>query len=305
MFLKRFPSACRVELHRRPWAQRDGACFSTGPRVPRVADVRRAVWARALLLVVVAAALCWGGPPAASAAGGLSFVPRVGGPHATFVARFVAPFPVVPRGDAAYFLNVVGPCDVDFGVSNFTHISLETGDTATVFMSADDHEGHWCPGFYVGSITYEAVGPSGPKVARTLFSGFTFRVLSRDRLRRLAARPNRVRIFPRVGSLRETFVLRFTAPYRTGGRLESQYEFSGRGPRHCRSVWDAHLSENLVRGDRAVIALDPASIGNIGRRQWCPGRYRGHVNYVRFNQDYDVVLRRRVASNIRFTVRGG
>jgi hypothetical protein len=260
--------------------------------------VRRAVWALALL--PLAAAWWWGGSSAASGAGGLSFVPRVGGPHATFVARFVAPFPVVPGGDRAYFINVVGPCEADVGVSNYTHISLKAGDTATIFLSADFHERHWCPGRYAGSITYESLAPSGPKVVRTLFSRFTFRVLSRDRLRRLAARPDVVRLVPRVGSRRETFVLRFTARYRTGER--SHYAFRGRGPRPCRRLFEFNEGEQLVRGDRVVLGLDVGSIGSGRRREWCPGRYSGAVDYVRLSEDGDIVVRRRVVSRIRFTV---
>jgi hypothetical protein len=261
--------------------------------------VRRAVWTLALLPVAVA--WCWGGSSAASSTGGLSFAPRVGGPHATFVARFVAPFPVVPGGDTAYFFNVVGPCDADFGVSNYDHLSLKAGDTATVFLSADDHEGHWCAGRYVGSITYESVAAGRPKVLRTVVSRFTFQVRTRDRLRRLAARPDVDRLVPRVGSRRETFVLRFTAPYRTGER--SYYAFRGRGPRPCRRLFDYNIGEQLVRGDRVVLALDVGSIGSGRRREWCPGRYSGAVDYVRLNGDGDVVLRRRVVPRIRFTVR--
>jgi hypothetical protein len=260
-----------------------------------VVAFRRAV--SALALLAVAAGWCWGGSSTAGAAGEVSIVPRIGGPNATFVARFVAPFPLRQYARKAYYFNVVGPCETDFGFSNYTSAFLKPGDTATLFMPPPSPGDGWCPGRYTGRITYEPNAPRGPQSVRRLFSPFTFTVLPRDRLGRLAARPDVVKFEPRVGSPRETFVLRFTASFRTGDR--SEYVLHGRGPSPCRRFSADPEEGRLVRGDRAVIGL---WAGLLGRRQWCPGRYSGAVYYRRVNKDHRVVFRRRVVSGIRFTV---
>jgi hypothetical protein len=269
--------------------------------------------------VALAAALATVGllsaSPSAEAVRGFSFGPHVGGPHATFVARFVAPYHVHERSDesgANYEFAARGPKGCRFvATSTSTDQQLNPGDRVTLLVDrlwALDERENWCPGRYVGHLSYTKWNAASVETERrTLVSGIVFWVRSRQQLQRQPRRPPAFEFSPRPGGPHETFVARFTARYRTSHsdrRRTSYYTFLARGPRPCHDVDTGYYphAPDWVRGDRVVIGISPFDIG-AGRRRWCPGRYVGRVIYLRQNRKDEVILQRSVASSIVFRVR--
>jgi hypothetical protein len=226
----------------------------------------------------------------------------------------VAPFETYEgrRGtDAYYFFEVdVAPkrCDT-YGTGNWLHMYLQPGDRASLRLEPPERDvgpQRWCPGRYVGHLNYDRDRGSGePISSRRLASNIVFRVTRRD-TPTPRARPQ-LTFFPRLGGLRETFIVSFMARYRAGslshGR-EGNYYFLARGPRGCREI-DTGVDYPYVRGDRVLIDVDPSAVYTPSedyRRRWCPGRYVGRVMYFRDNQKGHTVFRRRIASHIVFTV---
>lgn len=269
---------------------------------------------RAVVLGFVVAAIWAAAAPRAEAVNGLTVFPRVGGIHAAFALRFVAPFPTYEdrRGvDAYYWFEVdAAPKRCDFyGIGNWLHMYLQPGDRASLRLEPPERDvstERWCPGRYVGHLNYEKDrGDGEPFFRRRLASGIVFRVTRRDTPTR-RTRP-RFTFFPRLGGLRETFVASFVARYRAGslshGR-EGSYYFLARGPRRCREI-ETGVDYQYVRGDRVLIDVDPSAIytpSDDYRRRWCPGRYVGRIVYFRDNREGRTVFRRRIASHIVFRV---
>ena len=84
--------------------------------------------------------------------------------------------------------------------------------------------------------------------------------------------------YPRVGGVRTSFFVSFRAPF-AAGRAGSFYDVTLRGPGRCRRVFDATLGP-IRRGERVVLRLTPSTIEPLGtRRRWCPGRYRGVIEF--------------------------
>jgi hypothetical protein len=269
---------------------------------------------RAVVLGVVVAAIWAAAAPRAEAVNGLTVFPRVGGIHATFALRFVAPFETYEgrRGnDAYYFFEVdAAPKACDFyGSGNWLHMFLQRGDRASLLLEPPERSvgpQRWCPGRYVGHLNYDKDrGDGEPISSRRVASGIVFHVTRRDTP---ARRPRpRLTFFPSSGGLRETFIASFVARYRAGnlshGR-EGIYYFVARGPRGCREI-DTGVDFPYVRGARVLIDVDPSAIytpSDDYRRRWCPGRYVGRVVYFRENREGRPVFRRRIASHIVFRV---
>ena len=94
-----------------------------------------------------------------------------------------------------------------------------------------------------------------------------------------AAQPYGVRgVYPEVSGVRTTFTVSFRAPF-AANRAGTFYDVTLRGPGRCRHVFEATLGR-VRRGERVVIRLTPSSIEPLRtRRRWCPGRYRGVLEF--------------------------
>jgi hypothetical protein len=85
-------------------------------------------------------------------------------------------------------------------------------------------------------------------------------------------------VSPRVGRIRTTFRVTFTAPFRANGR-DTDYLLEAVGPPNCASVFE--FTGPVSRGEKVVMRLTPADdIVLPGfRRRWCRGTYVGYVYY--------------------------
>lgn len=263
--------------------------------------------------------------PRADAVRGLMIFPRIGGSHATFVLRFVAPFRTYAGPDdtgAFYYFEAEPPegcaltsTDVQ---GSTVDLPLRPGDRASVLIELEElwlgNRARWCPGPYVGRLTYEKQFLDRDPVIHRLASNIVLQVSRKD-VTTQGRRTRRI-FFPRLGGLRETFIASVVAPYRSGqlrGGHTGWYAFRARGPRGCRHVKAPTLDGNYgigfgsdayrQRGDRVLLDIDPLTVAKSGRRSWCPGRYVGRVIYFKTDARDKVILRRRVASHIVFTVR--
>jgi hypothetical protein len=229
--------------------------------------------------------------------------PAVGGPHETFVVRFVAPNLATPG--RFYSFDARGPAGCGF-VSTITDLRYAPGDPVAIVFSpfwVFDADRNWCPGRYVGHIDFW-----GPRAfdapTRRVASGIVFRV-------KRGARPaRRFSFYPRTGLPNETFVVRFRAPLATRrpeaegvGGEGSTYVFRARGPAPCRRLetgwWDG---ADERRGDPGVLDIAVSRTVGIGARErWCPGRYVGQVQYVTGTESEHTVVRS-VGPKVRFRV---
>jgi hypothetical protein len=264
-------------------------------------------WVRTVLLGVVVVIGAVTPSAAAEPATGFSLLPRVGGPHASFIARFLAPYATFQRPDlsgAGYYLYARGPAPCGFVEGASLSTRLLPGERATIivgrgFFGLD--RPNWCPGRYVAHIDWQRDDSDLNVVEkRRIVSDLHFSVRTRAQLRRGPPRPGHFQFLPHVGGRHETFIARFPAPYRT--TYGSGYVFRGRGPAPCRHVAVELPDEpmDVVRGDRVAIGIDPIAINQGFRESWCPGRYVGRVLFV---ADAESVPDHVIRSHIVFTVR--
>ena len=184
----------------------------------------RPVGRRVLIAVGLGFALAamWGAAaPGAEAVNGLTVFPRVGGIHATFALRFVAPFETYAGRVEAYYLfeadSAPKACEV-YGETTDLYTFLRPGDRASILLPPPERDvgpDRWCPGRYVGHLSYDKYrATTGVLISsRRLASGIVLRVMRRDTP--AGRRRPGLTFFPSLGGLRETFIASFVARYRT------------------------------------------------------------------------------------------
>jgi hypothetical protein len=241
-----------------------------------------------------------------SSTAAITVTPHVGGPRETFIARFRSLYPTYgefAEGAAAYYeLQVRGPrpCRRE-GSDLVTTERLAPGDSVVILISLLTRT-RWCRGRYHAWIDYVKDSRTGKLILRRrITSSLAFRVVNRQ--------PRSPFSFsPRVGGPRETFVVRFVSPFRTfedepltedSSDRDAYYRVELRGPRKCRRLRTTSFRDvSLLRGDRVLITLFPTFM-TPSRRQWCPGRYVGRIDWVRTSWDA-VTVKRAVRRRILF-----
>lgn len=114
-----------------------------------------------------------------------------------------------------------------------------------------------------------------------------------------------LRVTPKVGKTRATFVAHFLAPYATAELADggSQfYYYDGRGPAQCRRFGLGESGVEHRVGDRVRLSMTPDSIGTGKRTTWCPGRYTGKVYWYEVTKR-GLVVRQHSVGRIAFEVR--
>jgi len=244
--------------------------------------------------------------------------PRVGGPHETFVVRFVAPLPSDRFGGNTYSVFVPSPgrCSNLLAESPGGSFRYRAGDRVGIAISAAEsarvipiNSGpRLCTGRYTGGLYYwrhgapEAFPRFSDEVADVLNSNIIFTV------RRNARPQRRFSVYPRLGGPRETFVIRLRASFAAKDRGDEResYELRLREPFACPEV-EGVLSGTRVsgrgyrRGDPVVFALVPE--GLKGDR-WCVGRYRGQAFHVVRTPTGETLREDRVGPTVEFSAVG-
>jgi hypothetical protein len=103
-----------------------------------------------------------------------------------------------------------------------------------------------------------------------------------------------VTLRPATGTIHTTFVAQFTTPEGTTGHVSNPgkfFTYEGRGPRGCGTFFlSVSGGPAHAVGDGVTIPIKPASIGErVHHKTWCPGHYRGKVQYVETDDSGDVL----------------
>jgi hypothetical protein len=239
--------------------------------------------------------------------------PRVGGPHETFVVRFVAQLPSDRLGGNTYsvFMPSPGRCSNLLAESPGGSFRYRLGDRVGIALSAAESarvtpvasKPRLCVGRYTGGLYYWRNGapPAYPRFSdegAALISNIDFTV------KRTARPQRRFSLYPRVGGPRETFVIRLRAPFAARDRRGEReaYELRISEPPACSDL-DRSLRDVPGRGYRAgepvVFALTPYEITPA---RWCAGRYGAHVLHVVRTVTGEVLRQRRVGPTFEFSV---